>query len=69
MAKNRPDPAEAGERPGMSPETQRLTYPTICSLPARDEEHFCGFAVDRDGATNDAWSRTVLFAHWGGGLG
>ena len=53
----------------MSSGTQGLTYPAIRSFSARDEEHFCGFAVDRDGAADDARSWSVLFAHWGGGLG
>ena len=69
MAEMWSNTAEAKEKPRMSAETRRLTYPAICPLLARDEEYFCGFAVDRDGATDDARSRTVLFAHLGGRLG
>ena len=61
--------AGATERPEMSVENRGLTYPSICTLSARDEEYFCGFAVDRDGAADDARSGTVLFAHWDGRLG
>ena len=50
----------------MSLENRRLTYPSICSLPARDEEYFRGFAVDRDGAADYARPGTVLFSHWDG---
>lgn len=55
----------AGSRrgPGEARDELRLTYPTICPFSARDEEDFCGFAVDRDGATDDAGPRTVFFAH------
>jgi hypothetical protein len=58
----------ATEGPGTSPEIRGLTYPSICSFSARDEEHFCGFAMDRDGAADNAGPRTVLFAHWDGRL-
>jgi hypothetical protein len=57
--------AEAGRGPGVSAETRGLTYPAIRSFSARDEQHLCGFALDRDSAADDARSRTVLFAHCG----
>ena len=63
------DTTGATERPEIRLENRGLTYPSICTLSARDEEYFCGFAVDRDGAADDARSGTVLFAHWDGRLG
>lgn len=51
------------ERQGMRLKIRRLTYPAVRSFSARDEEHLGGLALDRDCATDDARSRTVLFAH------
>lgn len=69
MARRWSETAGATEGPGMSLENRGLTYPSICSLSACNEEYFCRFAVDRDGAADDTWSGTVLFAHWNGRLG
>jgi len=65
VATRGPDAAEAWERPEMDRENGGLTYPAICSFSARNEEYFCCFAVDRDGATDDTGTRAVFFAHWG----